>query len=192
LYCATVGYYNPNTGTSTTNYLTAMVENGQLVKILFPNGGWLDDSHFTPPDIDSDGTCSFITDRGYRMSVTLSSEGPCQYSSGGSGSSDDEDEDEEANLEEKYGRYKAEVVKRFSGCDYMILEESGDYHVVEWMGSYDPDEGDQVQGNFHSYGNKTCYVSRRDRETRLWIEDYSVSYSRAMEIIREKCNLEDE
>jgi hypothetical protein len=80
----------------------------------------------------------------------------------------------------KYGEVKAVVVKRVSGYDYF---------VVEWMGGNDPDEGDRIQGELNRFGTKTCYYHSRSREPRLWVDDYRVSFSRAWEIMREKCDL---
>lgn len=70
-YCAEVNYYNPNTGTSTKNDFNVDVENNELVKIQFPNGGWLDDSHFTPEELDENGYCSFTNDNGYKYEVQI-------------------------------------------------------------------------------------------------------------------------
>lgn len=80
-WCADVEYYNPNTGTRNTYTLDVEVENGELTQINWPNGGWLDESHFVAEDI-SDGECSFTSDKGYEYTVTLTSKG------GGCGSSD--------------------------------------------------------------------------------------------------------
>lgn len=52
---ATVDYYNPTTGYSSTYTLDVEVEDGQVKQINFPNGGYLDDDHITPADIDDDG-----------------------------------------------------------------------------------------------------------------------------------------
>lgn len=70
LYCATVNYYNPNTGTSSTYTLEVEVENEELTTIYWPNGGWLDATHFDPPDI-SDGDAEFTSDRGYDYEVEI-------------------------------------------------------------------------------------------------------------------------
>ncbi|MBP2616962.1 hypothetical protein [Chryseobacterium jejuense] len=78
-YCAEIDYYYYNTGTSSTYTLTVEVENDELVKINWPNGGWLDDSHFTPQDISS-GSCSFTSDAGYDYNITLLNKGDCSYS----------------------------------------------------------------------------------------------------------------
>ena len=69
-YDATIRVYNPNTGHNATYTLEVEVENEELIKIYWNNGGWLDESHFSPADI-SDGTASFTDDRGYEYSVEL-------------------------------------------------------------------------------------------------------------------------
>ena len=69
-YDATIRVYNPNTGHNATYTLEVEVENKELIKIYWNNGGWLDDSHFSPADI-SDGTASFTDDRGYEYRVEL-------------------------------------------------------------------------------------------------------------------------
>lgn len=80
-YCAEIEYYNPDTGTRNTYNLDVEVESGELTVIHWPNGGWLDDSHFTPQDV-SGGSCSFTSDRGYQYTVTLVSKGGCGYTDG--------------------------------------------------------------------------------------------------------------
>lgn len=70
-YCAEVSYYNPNTGTNKNYDFNVDVENNELVKIHFPNDGWLDDSHFTPEELDKNGYCSFTSDKGYKYEVQI-------------------------------------------------------------------------------------------------------------------------
>jgi len=77
-YCAEVEYYNPSTGTRNTYDLDVEVEGGELTEIHWPNGGWLDNSHFYPEDI-TDGECEFTSDKGYRYTVTLGELGGCGY-----------------------------------------------------------------------------------------------------------------
>lgn len=57
-YSATVDYYNPETGYSKTYTLDVEVEDNAVVQINFPNGGWLDDDHITPEELDYDGNCT--------------------------------------------------------------------------------------------------------------------------------------
>ncbi|WP_188619294.1 hypothetical protein [Flavobacterium suaedae] len=80
-YCAEVEYYNPNTGTRNTYTLNVDVEDGDLTVIHWPNGGWLDETHFSPENI-SYGEISFISDRGCEYVVTLGDYGGGCYSDG--------------------------------------------------------------------------------------------------------------
>lgn len=70
VHSAEVRIYNPNTGHTGTYTLDVEVENGELVKIYWDNGGWLDESHFTATDI-SNGTASFTDDEGREYEVTI-------------------------------------------------------------------------------------------------------------------------
>jgi len=80
-WCADVEYYNANTGTRNTYTLDVEVESGELVRIAWPSGGWLDESHFIAEDISS-GECSFTSDRGYEYSVKLNEKGGCGFTDG--------------------------------------------------------------------------------------------------------------
>lgn len=73
-YSADVTYYNPNTGTRNTYTLNVEVEDHMVTVIHWPNGGWLDDSHFTPQELDSDGSCSFTSDAGYEYEIQITGE----------------------------------------------------------------------------------------------------------------------
>lgn len=70
-YCADVTYYNPNTGTRNTYTLNVEVEDNELIKIYWGNGGWLDDSHFSPQELDQSGYCSFTSDQGNNYEVKI-------------------------------------------------------------------------------------------------------------------------
>jgi hypothetical protein len=73
IYCAAVGYINPKTGTESNYTLKVKIEDNELVTIYWSNGGWLDDSHFSPPDITS-GYADFKSDKG-NYSVLITGEG---------------------------------------------------------------------------------------------------------------------
>jgi len=80
-YCAEIDYYYSETGTSSTYTLLVEIENNELTEIHWPNGGWLDDSHFTPPDISS-GEASFTSDRGVDYTIKIiGNKGNCNTSS---------------------------------------------------------------------------------------------------------------
>ena len=70
-FSAEVNYYNSNTGTSSTYTLDVEVENNEVTVIYWPNGGELDDSHFTPQELDGNGSCSFTSDEDYDYEVTI-------------------------------------------------------------------------------------------------------------------------
>ncbi len=69
-YCAEVTYYNPNTGTRSTYNLDIEVSDNILKTIYWSNGGWLDEDHFTPQELD-EGYCEFTSDKGYKYTVHI-------------------------------------------------------------------------------------------------------------------------
>jgi len=66
---ATIDYFNPKTGYSTTYSLNVEVENCQVVQIDFNNGGYLDANHIEPADIDENGDATIEDDRGRNFEV---------------------------------------------------------------------------------------------------------------------------
>lgn len=68
---AVVKYYNPNTGTRNTYALDVVVEDNKVVRINFPNGGYLDDSHMGPARLSRKGCCTLHTDKGYVYEVEI-------------------------------------------------------------------------------------------------------------------------
>jgi hypothetical protein len=69
-YCAEIEYYNPKTSAHSSYTLPIEVEDEELIKINFSNGGWLDESHFIAPDI-SYGIASFVDDKGREFEVEI-------------------------------------------------------------------------------------------------------------------------
>lgn len=70
-YCAEVEYHNPNTGTSSSYTLTIEVESNEIVKINFPNGGWMGSDLFSGAELEEDGTANFKSDKGYDYNITI-------------------------------------------------------------------------------------------------------------------------
>jgi hypothetical protein len=70
-HCAEVNYYNPNTNTKSTYTLNVEVEDNALVRIYWGNGGWLDETHFSPIELNEEGFCSFASDKGYQYEVQI-------------------------------------------------------------------------------------------------------------------------
>ena len=90
-YAADVEYYNPDTGTRNTYTLNVEVESNQVTLIHWPNGGWLDNSHFSPEELDSSGYCSFTSDQGYEYSIQITGD-ETSYTDEGRARSDSEDD----------------------------------------------------------------------------------------------------
>ena len=79
-YCTVVTIENvDNPGTYD---LTVEISDNRLFRIYFPNGGWLDETHFVPKKVivESDGHCSFEDDRGRNISffVEQDEKGACE------------------------------------------------------------------------------------------------------------------
>lgn len=70
-YCADVKYYNPNTGTSNDYNLSVEVEDNEVVRISFGNGGWLDGSHMSPQSLNTDGYCIITSDKNYEYRIQI-------------------------------------------------------------------------------------------------------------------------
>ncbi len=77
-YCAEVTYNYKRTHKTSKYMLDVEIADNELIAIYWPNGGWLDDSHFTPPNI-RDGEASFTSDRGVDYNVRImGEEGDCK------------------------------------------------------------------------------------------------------------------
>jgi hypothetical protein len=71
-YAATVDYYNPNTGTSSTYTLYVEVVDNIVTVIHFNNGGWLDETHIiSGGELNEDRSTEIETDKGYIYTVTI-------------------------------------------------------------------------------------------------------------------------
>lgn len=118
-YNAEIEYYNSKTSRSSTYTLKVEIEDDNLVKIYWSNGGWLDDSHFTPPDISS-GVARFISDRGYRYLVTMLDD---EISESDINSYSAEDEESDNNECPECGFYKYSYDDYCSDCQEKNEEE---------------------------------------------------------------------
>lgn len=133
VYCAEVDYYNPSTGTNSSYDLDVEVEDGELTVIYWPNGGWMDNSHFTPEDI-SDGECEFTSDKGYHYTVRLGNPGGCGQVDQNISRDNPEDEDEETTCP-KCGDDKEEYDKYCYSCKRKIEDE--EENTCSRCGSYE-------------------------------------------------------
>lgn len=77
IYCADIQYYNPSTGTESFYTLPVEIEDEQVIKIKFNNGGWLDESHFER-EVIWDGEAKIITDENVEYTIKLLNNGDCE------------------------------------------------------------------------------------------------------------------
>ena len=74
--------------------------------------------------------------------------------------------------------------------DHMVFEASSGYILAEWY-SGSLHSGNSFYADFHSYGFKYVYGNEEDADNdensrgRIYIEDYMVGYSSAMEWCKE-------
>lgn len=68
-----------------------------------------------------------------------------------------------------------------------VAENSMGYVLLEWYGGSDPEPGDVIIGELNSYGFKNVYNLGKDREMRVWIDDYMLSKQRVIDKINSKC-----
>lgn len=64
-----VDYYNPKTGTRSEYKLDVDYQDGEVDKIKFDNGGYIDRSHIDSQTDNGDGTVTVRTDRGTEYTV---------------------------------------------------------------------------------------------------------------------------
>ncbi len=83
---------------------------------------------------------------------------------------------------------RGELVYRVSGCDYFVVVTANGYDVLEWYGGHDPDKGDILTGNYDTYGMHNIYDETADEEVNVWVEDYGLSKTDALEKLTDKCD----
>ncbi len=70
-YSATVDYNNSETGYSATYTLDVEVSDCQVIRINFPNDGYLDEDHISYADIDEDGKASVDGEDGKTYQIQI-------------------------------------------------------------------------------------------------------------------------
>jgi len=85
--------------------------------------------------------------------------------------------------------YPVKVVFKRSGCrDYFLADgDGGGIYLLEWYGGHDPREGESIVGEIRSYGFKDVFYPDSGSSGRVYVDDYLLSRSSAVEKIREKC-----
>lgn len=72
------------------------------------------------------------------------------------------------------------------GCDYFITEGNYSYQLMEWYGGNLPTVGDVYYGDPNGYGFKDFYGETG--KIHVWVDDYLLSSSRAIEKYYDKCD----
>ena len=78
------------------------------------------------------------------------------------------------------------VILKPSGCrGYFLADgDSGGIYLLEWYGGYDPVVGDNLIGDIKSYGFKDVFYLDKNSKGRVYVDDYMLSRSRAIEKLR--------
>lgn len=184
-YCAEVSYYNDNTGTSSTYTLQVEIEDNMLTQIYWTNGGWLDDSHFTPPDI-SNGYATFTSDRGYEYSVIIIGNGDCDVSSNSQSRNGRSNENhniiERPILEDKYVVFifetKEAEIDYIEGMPSSMFSSGSEAFLYV---SHNPHKYSSTPITIYSYTENKLY-EKKDKikqqiSMRLESNDYSVKFN---------------
>lgn len=79
------------------------------------------------------------------------------------------------------------VVHKMSGCDYFMVQSGRLYDLLERYGGHDPDKDDVLVGKFESYGMADIYDETADEELKVWVEDYALTRTDALEKLADKC-----
>ena len=81
-----------------------------------------------------------------------------------------------------------EVVSYPSGCEYFIANGNHGYCLLKWQEGYKPCLSDVIIGDMSSNGLKDVYYPLKNREGQIYVEGYSVSKSRSIELHKEHCD----
>ena len=95
-----------------------------------------------------------------------------------------------SNAAGKQSSPEIKVVFKRGGCrSYFLADgDSGGIYLLEWYGGYDPSEGDVIVGDMRGYGFRDVFYPQRNASGRVYVDDYLLSTSRAIEKMKDKCN----
>lgn len=71
IFCASVEYFYPKTESKSVYRLEVNIEDDKLTQIFWPNGGWLDDTHFTPPTVVNENIFNFKSKKGIQYKIKI-------------------------------------------------------------------------------------------------------------------------
>ncbi|WP_338874358.1 hypothetical protein WBJ53_01940 [Spirosoma sp. SC4-14] len=70
-HSAAVNYYNPETSYRATYKLKVEVKNGEVSKINFPRGSYLNEMHITPEQLDETGNATLYDDEQREFDIEI-------------------------------------------------------------------------------------------------------------------------
>jgi hypothetical protein len=70
-HSAAVNYYNPETSYRASYKLNIEVKNGEVSKINFPSGSYLNDMHINPEQLDEEGNATLYDDERREFDVEI-------------------------------------------------------------------------------------------------------------------------
>jgi hypothetical protein len=79
------------------------------------------------------------------------------------------------------------ITYRVSGCDYFLVQTQKGYDLLEWYGGHDPDKGDVLVGRYEEYGFHDVLDDTADEPLRIYVEDFWLTKSDALEHLADKC-----
>jgi hypothetical protein len=65
--------------------------------------------------------------------------------------------------------------------------DSNGVYLLQWYGGFAPEVGDPILGDLASYGFKDVYYPQSRSKGQVYVDDYMLSRSRAIEKLAEKC-----
>jgi len=71
MHSAAVNYYNPETNYRATYKLKVEVKNGEVSKINFPRGSYLNEMHITPEQLDETGNATLYDDEKREFGIEI-------------------------------------------------------------------------------------------------------------------------
>lgn len=149
-YCAEIVYYYSKTGTQSTYTLKVEIENNDLVTIYWPNGGWLDSSHYNPPDI-SGGSAEFESYEGVEYTVNIIGDGDNCYYDRNALSEDDFVDEETEKVCPRCGNEKSTYDSYCDDCIDVIentCSRCGGYQYYVYGGLCDSCQNAEDAGDF--------------------------------------------
>lgn len=79
------------------------------------------------------------------------------------------------------------VSHRIHGCEWFLVESESGFVLMEWYGGNDPDRDDEIVGEIEIFGFQDLFNNTADEELQVYIDDYMLSKTSALEKLYEEC-----